>query len=83
MILIDIFHCTNYLTTIIFSNLFKEFNEFNPFFYKKILKFETEEFNIENLDGNYERIRHDFDLLDDLKIGVGIKIRFMMDYTST
>ena len=70
---IPLYKLSNYqLFSLIF---FKEINEFStPFlFIKRSLKFETEEFNIENLDGNLERIRHDFDLLDDLKIGVGIK----------
>ncbi len=60
----------------LFSLVFlKEINEFStPFlFFKRSLKFKKEEFNIENLDGKIENITHNFGLLDDLKLGVGIK----------
>ena len=70
---IPLYKLSNYqLFSLIF---FKEINEFStPYlFLKRSLKFKTEEFNIQNLDGNYERIRHDFNVLDDLKVGVGIK----------
>lgn len=70
---IPLYKLSNYQ---LFSLIFlKEINEFStPFlFFKRSLKFKTEEFNVGNLDGDNESIKHDFDILDDLKIGVGIK----------
>ena len=70
---IPLYKLSNYQ---LFSLIYlKKINEFStPFlFFKRSLKFKKEEFYIENLDGNYESIRHDFDVLDDLKIGIGIK----------
>ena len=70
---IPLYKLSNYQ---LFSLIYlKKINEFStPFlFFKRSLKFKKEEFYIENLDGKYESIRHDFDVLDDLKIGVGIK----------